>query len=86
MRTVMQWYAVYEECGNKYLIPCIAQGGPGSVYPGVYKSLCDSIDRLNEKNLASRHLNPQDFHGRLCSDFRYLPMGVKRNTNICLTI
>ena len=43
---------VCEECGNKYFIPCIAQGGPGSVYPGVYKSLCDSIDRLNEEKFG----------------------------------
>lgn len=37
------------ECGNKYFIPCIAQGGPGSVYPGVYMSLANAIDRLNEE-------------------------------------
>lgn len=43
---------VCEECGNKYFIPCIAQGGPGSVYPGVYKSLCDSIDKLNEEKFG----------------------------------
>ncbi len=33
-----------EECGPKYFIPCIAQGGPGSTYPGVYESLCREID------------------------------------------
>ena len=33
-----------DECGNKYFIPCIAQGGPGSVFPGVYASLCKEID------------------------------------------
>ena len=43
---------VCEECGNKYFIPCIAQGGPGSVYPGVYKSLCNSIDKLNEEKFG----------------------------------
>ena len=43
---------VCEECGNKYFTPCIAQGGPGSVYPGVYKSLCDSIDKLNEEKFG----------------------------------
>ena len=43
---------VCEDCGNKYFIPCIAQGGPGSVYPGVYKSLCDSIDKLNEEKFG----------------------------------
>jgi len=36
-----------EECGNKYFIPCIAQGGPGSVFPGVYTSMCEEIDRYN---------------------------------------
>ena len=33
-----------DECGNRYFIPCIAQGGPGSVYPGVYASMCREID------------------------------------------
>ena len=36
-----------EEDGTKYFIPCIAQGGPGSVYPGVYKSMSDIIDKIN---------------------------------------
>lgn len=36
-----------EECGNKYFIPCIAQGGPGSVFPGVYQSMSDEIDAYN---------------------------------------
>ena len=36
-----------EEDGSKYFIPCIAQGGPGSVYPGVYKSMSDIIDKIN---------------------------------------
>lgn len=35
------------EDGTKYFIPCIAQGGPGSVYPGVYKSMSDIIDKIN---------------------------------------
>ena len=26
---------------------CIAQGGPGSVFPGVYKSMWDEIDKYN---------------------------------------
>ncbi len=38
---------VMEECGNKYFIPCIVQGGPGSCYPGVYQSLVDAIDAYN---------------------------------------
>lgn len=36
-----------EECGNKYFIPCIAQGGPGSTVPGVYQSMWDEIDKYN---------------------------------------
>lgn len=36
-----------DECGNKYFIPCIAQGGPGSVYPGVYKALTKAIDEYS---------------------------------------
>ena len=28
-------------------IPCISQGGPGSVYPGTYKELWDAIDKYN---------------------------------------
>ncbi len=33
-----------DACGNKAFIPCIAQGGPGSVYPGVYADMCKEID------------------------------------------
>ncbi|MBQ1311312.1 MAG: uroporphyrinogen decarboxylase, partial [Blautia sp.] len=36
-----------ESCGNAYFIPCIAQGGPGSVYPGVYASMTEEIDKYN---------------------------------------
>lgn len=35
------------ECGNKYFIPCIAQGGPGSVFKGVYTTLGEEIDSYN---------------------------------------
>ena len=40
------------ECGTKAFIPCIAQGGPGSVYPGVYASLSSAIDKLNEEQFG----------------------------------
>lgn len=30
-----------EECGTKYFIPCITQGGPGSTYPGAYAILAE---------------------------------------------
>ena len=36
---------------NGYL-PCIVQGGPGSVFPGVYASLCKYIDEFNEKQFG----------------------------------
>ena len=32
---------------NKGFIPCITQGGPGSVYKGTYQALTDAIDRYN---------------------------------------
>ena len=31
----------------KYYIPCITQGGPGSVYPGTYAELTKAIDKYN---------------------------------------
>ena len=36
-----------ERCGSKYFIPCIVQGGPGSTFPGTYKSLTKAIDEYN---------------------------------------
>ena len=42
-----------KECGNKYFIPCIAQGGPGSVFPGVYMNMCDLIDQYNIDNYGA---------------------------------
>lgn len=36
----------------KHFIPCIAQGGPGSVYPGVYKALSEAIDGYNMKRFG----------------------------------
>ena len=38
-----------ERCGNKYFIPCIVQGGPGSTFPGTYRSLLKAIDEYNIK-------------------------------------
>ncbi len=32
---------------NKYYIPCITQGGPGSVYPGTYAEITKAIDQYN---------------------------------------
>ena len=36
-----------KRCGDKYFIPCITQGGPGSLYDGTYKGLWDAIDQYN---------------------------------------
>ena len=41
-----------ERCSGKYFIPCIVQGGPGSVYPGTYKSLAEAIDNYNSKKFG----------------------------------
>lgn len=43
---------VCETYGMKHFIPCIAQGGPGSVYPGVYQSLTNAIDKLNKEKFG----------------------------------
>ena len=43
--------AAFEAIGRvgtmKHFIPCITQGGPGSMYPGAYRCLSDGIDRYN---------------------------------------
>lgn len=39
-----------DACGTEHFIPCITQGGPGSVYPGVYMELADEIDRFNAEH------------------------------------
>jgi len=36
-------------CGSKFYIPCIAQGGPGSVYPGAYVALTEEIDKYSQE-------------------------------------
>jgi hypothetical protein len=36
-----------EACGKHYYIPCIAQGGPGSIFPGVYESISKAIDKMS---------------------------------------
>jgi len=45
-------YDVMDACGMKGFIPCITQGGPGSVYPGAYKALVDEIDKYNEEKFG----------------------------------
>jgi len=41
-----------DECGVNYFIPCITQGGPGSVYPGAYQVLTEEIDKYNEEKFG----------------------------------
>lgn len=41
-----------ESCGNKYFIPCITQGGPGSLYEGTYMSLSNAIDKYNAEKFG----------------------------------
>ncbi len=36
-----------ESCGMESFIPCITQGGAGSVFPGAYAALVDEIDKYN---------------------------------------
>ncbi len=43
---------IMEQCGMKNFIPCIAQGGPGSVYPGVYQCMWDIIDKYNVEHFG----------------------------------
>jgi len=43
-----------DTCPTKYYIPCIVQGGPGSVYKGVYAELSDAIDDYNEKKFGTK--------------------------------
>lgn len=43
-----------ERCGDKYFIPCITQGGPGSLYDGTYKALWDAIDQYNCEKYGHR--------------------------------
>ena len=41
-----------ERCGDKYFIPCITQGGPGSLYEGTYAGIWEAIDEYNCKTFG----------------------------------
>ncbi len=41
-----------DECGDKYYIPCITQGGPGSVYKGAYAVLSEEIDAYSAEKFG----------------------------------
>ena len=36
-----------DACGDKYYIPCITQGGPGSLYEGTYIAITEEIDKYS---------------------------------------
>lgn len=46
-------YRTLDRNTPKFFIPCIVQGGPGSVFPGVYASLCKYIDQYNEEKFGT---------------------------------
>ena len=35
---------ICKDCGKLYFIPCTTQGGPASIYPGVYDTVNEEID------------------------------------------
>lgn len=43
---------VFGKIDKLHFIPCITQGGPGSIYPGSYRKLWDAIDRANFKKFG----------------------------------
>jgi hypothetical protein len=38
-----------EACGKLYFIPCLTQGGPISVFEGVYEAVSEEIDRIGKE-------------------------------------
>ena len=40
-------YEFLDQCDPKGFIPCIGQGGPGSIYDGVYEAIFQAIDDYN---------------------------------------
>ena len=45
-------HEVCDACGINYFIPCITQGGPGSLFEGVYMALIEEIDAYNEEKFG----------------------------------
>jgi len=37
-----------DACGSKYFIPCVAQGGPGSLFSGAFMALTEEIDKYSQ--------------------------------------
>ncbi|MBQ3400222.1 MAG: uroporphyrinogen decarboxylase, partial [Lachnospiraceae bacterium] len=40
-------YEFLDQCDPKAFIPCVGQGGPGSIYDGVYEAILAAIDDYN---------------------------------------
>ncbi|MFC1494700.1 uroporphyrinogen decarboxylase family protein [Thermodesulfobacteriota bacterium] len=38
-----------ENNGKHYFIPCLAAGGPGSTFPGVYEAVSDEIGKMSQE-------------------------------------
>ena len=41
-----------DSCGQNYFIPCISQGGPGSLFEGTYACLWNEIDKYNTERFG----------------------------------
>ena len=45
-------FKVLDQSSPKGFVPCIAQGGPGSIYDGVYETIMATIDDYNEEKFG----------------------------------
>jgi hypothetical protein len=45
-------YSLLDQCTPRGFIPCIAQGGPGSIYDGVYDAIMAAIDDYNVEHFG----------------------------------
>ena len=45
-------FKLLDACTPKAFIPCIAQGGPGSIYDGVYDTITEAIDDYNVEHFG----------------------------------
>jgi uroporphyrinogen-III decarboxylase len=61
---VFQWLDQFESPAG--YVPCIAQGGPGSVYDGVYEAIFDAVDKYNEQRFG---VKPEEYTQRLPMQF-----------------
>ena len=61
-------YKLLDQCSPKGFIPCIAQGGPGSVYDGVYEAIFDAVDDYNEEKFGIKK-----------SEIQRIPMQLHKN-------